>query len=409
MIIPTKRRLTIIFTSVIVAFNVVILILSYLFWHQSMVNGVKRSMREDMYSEFLDQYNRSGLDPFRNMWDEHHFQILNREGGVVISTRNSAAFYPVLNRKLLTDAFAGIQGFDTIKVLNEEHLIFYFPIDGTYAGRAAKSLSGDEIIYDRAFLKLVMMTLPLMLFLSYLVSRFLVNHAMKPISDIFTFQETFSSNVSHELRSPLASLKGNFEVALRKERPADEYREVISFGLKETDRIIKLLNILSLLASSKFKPLDLFKNSADINTLIRDLVSSYEPQIKARGITLTTSAIPGLNCNCDEALIRRSIENLLDNAVKYTADGGRIDLTLSLVAGHISMTISNTAEPMEREELENIFNPFYRGRRAMNLRVEGKGLGLYIARYIMRSHGGDLTINQSDSTHFSITMFLPVK
>jgi sensor histidine kinase YesM len=409
VIIPTKRRLTIIFTSVIVAFNVVILILSYLFWHQSMVNGVKRSMREDMYSEFLDQYNRSGLDPFRNMWDEHHFQILNREGGVVISTRNSAAFYPVLNRKLLTDAFAGIQGFDTIKVLNEEHLIFYFPIDGTYAGRAAKSLSGDEIIYDRAFLKLIMMTLPLMLFLSYLVSRFLVNHAMKPISDIFTFQETFSSNVSHELRSPLASLKGNFEVALRKERPADEYREVISFGLKETDRIIKLLNILSLLASSKFKPLDLFKNSADINTLIRDLVSSYEPQIKARGITLTTSAIPGLSCNCDEALIRRSIENLLDNAVKYTADGGRIDLTLSLVAGHISMTISNTAEPMEREELENIFNPFYRGRRAMNLRVEGKGLGLYIARYIMRSHGGDLTINQSDSTHFSITMFLPVK
>ncbi len=409
MIIPTKRRLTIIFTSVIVAFNVVILILSYLFWHQSMVNGVKRSMREDMYSEFLDQYNRSGLDPFRNMWDEHHFQILNREGGIVISTRNSAGFYPELNRKLLADAFAGIQVFDTIKVLNEEHLIFYFPIDGTYAGRAAKSLSGDEIIYDRAFLKLVMMTLPLMLFLSYLVSRFLVNHAMKPIADVFTFQETFSSNVSHELRSPLASLKGNFEVALRKERPADEYREVISFGLKETDRIIKLLNILSLLASSKFKPLDLFKNSTDINALIRDLVSSYQPQIKARGITLTTSAISGLSCNCDEALIRRSIENLLDNAVKYTADGGRIDLTLSLVAGHISMTISNTAEPMEREEVENIFNPFYRGRRAMNLRVEGKGLGLYIARYIMRSHGGDLIINQSDSTHFSITMFLPVK
>jgi len=381
--------------------------MSYLFWHQSMVNGVKRHMQEDMQTEFLDQFNRSGLDPFRNMWDEHHFQILNKEGVVVVSTKNSADFYPVLNKKLLAGAFAGIQGFETLKIQNEKHLVFYFPIDGTYAGRAAKSLSG-EITYDKTFLKLVLMTLPLMLFFSYLMSRFLVNRAMKPISDIFTFQETFSSNVSHELRSPLASLKGNFEVALRKERPAVEYREVITFGLKETDRIIKLLNILSMLASSKFKPLDLFRNKTDINALIRDLVRSYTAQIQARGITLTTSEIPGLSCNCDEPLIRRSLENLLDNAVKYTADGGRIDLTLSLVAGHISMTISNTAVPLEQEELDNIFNPFYRGRRAVDLRVEGKGLGLYIARYIMRSHGGDLTINRSGGDRFSITMFLPV-
>lgn len=406
MIIPTKRRLTIIFTSVIVAFNIVLLVLSYIFWHETMVNGVKRYMREEIYVEFLDQFNRSGLDPFRNMWDEHHFQILNREGVVVVSTKNSADFYPELNRRLLAEAFTGMQVFETRKVLNEKYLIFYFPIDGTYAGRAAKSLSG-EITYDRAFLKLVLMALPLMLFFSYLMSRLLVNRAMKPISDIFTFQETFSSNVSHELRSPLASLKGNFEVALRKERPAGEYREVITFGLKETDRIIKLLNILSMLASSKFKPLDLFKNKTDINALIKDLVQSYAMQIQARRITLTTSEIPGLSCNCDETLIRRSLENLLDNAVKYTADGGRIDLTLSLVAGHISVTISNTAVPLEQEELDNIFNPFYRGRRAVDLRVEGKGLGLYIARYIMRSHGGDLTINQSDRNRFSITMFLP--
>ncbi|MBA4373954.1 MAG: hypothetical protein C0402_13980 [Thermodesulfovibrio sp.] len=407
MILPTKRRLTIVFTSVIIAFNIILLALSYLFWHQTMVNGVKRHMQEDIYIEFLDQYNRSGLDPFRNMWDEHHFQILNREGGVVVSTKNSADFYPVLNRKLLSDAFAGGQGFEMLKVQHEKHLIYYFPIDGIYAGRAAKSLSG-EITYDRAFLKLVLMVLPLMFFFSYLLSRLLVTRAMKPISDIFTFQETFSSNVSHELRSPLASLKGNFEVALRKERPAEEYREVITFGLKETDRIIKLLNILSMLASSKFKPLDLFRNKTDINALLRDLVQSYAAQIQSRGITLTTSEIPGLSCSCDETLIRRSLENLLDNAVKYTADGGSIELTLSLVAGHISVTISNTSVPMEQEELENIFNPFYRGRRAKDLRVEGKGLGLYIARYIMRSHGGDLTINQSDRERFSITMFLPV-
>ncbi|MDA8083782.1 MAG: ATP-binding protein [Nitrospiraceae bacterium] len=407
MIDPTKRRLTIIFTSVVVVFNILILVLSYLFWRESMVNSAKRHMREDVYTEFLDQFNRSGLDPFRNMWDENRFQILNREGKVVVSTRNSVNFYPSLNKKLLDDAFHGVQGFEITTVRNEKHLVYYFPIDGTYVGRAAKSLAG-EITYDTASLKLILMSLPAMLLLSYIMSWLLVNRAMKPIADIFTFQETFSSNVSHELRSPLASLKGNFEVALRKERPAAEYREVIGFGLKETDRIIKLLNILSMLASSKFKPLDLFKNKADINVMIKELTELYQPQIKAKGLTLTTTEIPGVSCLCDENLIRRSIENLLDNAVKYTPAGGRINLTLSLLGGHIALTISNTSEPIEREELKSLFDPFYRGRKAVDLRVEGKGLGLYIARYIVRSHGGDLTMNRSGDRLFSITMFLPV-
>ncbi|TAN38462.1 MAG: hypothetical protein EPN25_13665 [Nitrospirae bacterium] len=408
MIDPTKKRLTVIFTSVMIVFNMLILVLSYLFWHDSMVNGVKRSMREDMYSEFLDQYNRSGLDPFRTMWDEHHFQILNRSGDIVVSTRNSVGFYPALNKKLLDDAFGGLQSFETLMVRNESHLIFYFPIDGTYVGRAAHSLAG-ELQYDSAFLQLVLMSLPGMFLLSYLVSRYLVNHAMKPISDIFTFQETFSSNVSHELRTPLASLKGNFEVSLRKERSAGEYKDVIMFGLKETNRIIKLLNNLSMLASSKFKPLDLFRNSVDINRLIKELVAVYEPVIHARGIKLTTSELPGLKCLCDEGLIRRTIENLLENAVKYTPDGGRINILLSLVAGHISLTISNTGGRLSREELLNIFDPFYRGKEAVEKKVEGKGLGLYISRYIVRSHGGDITINQTDNDLFSLTMFLPAK
>ncbi|MBI5100682.1 MAG: GHKL domain-containing protein [Nitrospirae bacterium] len=408
MIDPTKKRLSIIFTSVIVIFNILIIILSYLFWHQSMVNSVKRHLMEDMKTEFLDQFNRSGIDFVRNMWDEHHFQILNRDGQIVVSTRNSVDFYPVLNRKLLKEAFGGVQAFEIVVVQDESHLVFYFPIDGNYVGRAAKSLAG-EIRYDKAFIRLVAIVLPLMFFLSYLVSRYLVNHAMKPISDIFTFQETFSSNVSHELRSPLASLKGNFEVSLRKERSADEYKEVIVFGLRETDRIIKLLNNLSLLASSKFKKLDLYKNKVEINRLIKDQVSALAPSVHAKGIKLTISEIPGLACLCDEGLIRRTIENLLENAVKYTPEGGMINIDLSLVAGHISLTISNTCDSLKKEEFAYVFDPFYRGEKAVHMKMEGKGLGLYISRYIVRSHGGDIKLNNTESDLFSLTMFLPAK
>ncbi len=406
MIDPTKKRLAAIFTSVVVVFNVLILVLSFIVLHQSLMNGVKRHMEEDIRGEFLDQYHRSGLAPLKGMWDENRFQILNVQGAIIVSTRNSAHFYPELNRRLLAEAFAGKQGFETRIVNDKAQLITYFPLDANYVGRAAASLSG-EIRHARNFLKMILITSPVMLLLSYFVSRYLLNHAMKPISDIVTFQETFSSNVTHELRSPLASIKGNFEVALRKERSAEEYKEVIQSGLRDTDRIINLLNNLSLLASSKFKPLALYKNKADLNAIFRELVASYAPAMNARRITYETSETPGATCICDEDLIRRTMENLVDNAVKYTPAGGTIRLDLSRDRGRIAFTITNTCEPVDKVDLKNLLNPFYRGKKS-HLLAEGKGLGLYIVNYIVRSHGGEVIVDTPTANSFSVTVSLPV-
>jgi signal transduction histidine kinase len=406
MIDPTKKRLAAVFTSVVVVFNVLILVLSFFVLRQSLLNGVKRHMEDDIQGEFLEQYRRSGLTPFKEVWDENHFQILNREGAIIVSTRNSAHFYPELNRGLLADALAGKQQFETRVVNNEPHLISYFLLDGNYVGRAAVSLSG-EVRHARNFLKMILFTSPVMLLLSYLVSRYLLNHAMKPISDIITFQETFSSNVTHELRSPLASIKGNFEVALRKERSAEEYREVIRSGLGETDRIINLLNNLSFLASSKFKPLSLYKNKADINRILTELVASYMPAMNAKWITCETFETPGITCICDEALIRRTMENLLDNAVKYTPDGGKITLDLSRDKGKMTFMITNTSEPIDKAELKNLLTPFYRGKKSHH-QADGKGLGLYIVNYIVRSHGGKVTVGMPEDRSFSVTISLPL-
>jgi two-component system OmpR family sensor kinase len=104
--------------------------------------------------------------------------------------------------------------------------------------------------------------------------------------------------VTHE---PVASrlLKGNIEVTLRKERTTEEYRETLNLSLKEVDRIISLLNNLYLLASSKFKPLDLFKNETDIAKIVADVSKAYEPAMAERGIRFTL-AEAGAVCLCDE-------------------------------------------------------------------------------------------------------------
>ncbi len=125
-------------------------------------------------------------------------------------------------------------------------------------------------------------------------------------------------------------------------------------------------------------------------------------------ISLDIPEIPSMSCVCDEGLIRRTIENLLDNAVKYTPTGGSVKLSLSPEKGKILVTIANTCEPIEKKELENLFEPFYRGQRS-HLHAEGKGLGLYIVQYIVRSHGGKVSLNKADENTFSVTVTLPAK
>lgn len=407
MIVPTKKRLTIIFTSVILLFTIIILVISYIFIHQSITSVAKNHMKEDIRTELLDQYRRSGIDPVSKMWSENLFQILNSSGAIVVSSQNTASFYPEINRQMLQKAYTGKQGFEYRNINGEDYLISYFPLDGKYVGRAALSLT-DMQKYEKTFLDLILVTLPGIFLFSYLTSRFLVNHAMEKISDFFTFQETFSSNVTHELRSPLASLKGNLEVTLRKERTADEYKDTLSLSLKEVDRIISLLNNLYLLASSKFKPLDLFKNQTDIMKVVGDVARTYEPAMSARGIVFTLTGTGGLFCLCDEALIRRTIENLLDNAVKYTPDNGSISLNAEKDQKRISITITNTCRTMEKDELKHIFDPFYRGRATVQTHIEGKGLGLYISRYIVRSHGGDIRVNTTYGNLFSLSVTIPL-
>jgi len=408
MILPTKKRLAIVFTSVILIFNAIILIISYVFLHQSIMSEARRYMREGIQSEFLDQYRRSGLDPIKNLWEEHFFQILNKEGGVVVSAKNSVDFYPELDNVLLIKAFNGINPIVVKKKGNEDFMISYFPLDGTYIGRIAMSLR-ERQKYEKNFLDMILVAVPAMFFFSYLTSRFLVNHAMKKISDFFTFQETFSSNVTHELRSPLASLKGNLEVTLRKERSIEDYKDTLHLSLREVNRIIGLLNNLYLLASSKFKPLDLFKNEVDIVKIIASVARAYAAAMADQGITFTLSGSDAARCYCDQSLIRRTIENLMDNAVKYTPANGSVSMAVQKDEKKVSMTITNTCTTLDRSDLEHIFDPFYRGRNTKNAKIEGKGLGLYISRYIIRSHGGDIKVINGNDNFFSLTMTIPLK
>lgn len=407
MLKSTQKRLTIRFAAVLVTFAILILTTVFIYFHQNMVNSLKRHMREDIQTELIDQFHRTGLDTFKSQWEDYHFQILKANGEIVVASPTELAFYPTLNRKFLASTFSGDQNFEMKRIRNEFYLVSYFPLDEKHAGRIAASFT-PELQRLLNFLKLLLLTLPWMLLLSYLVSRYLVSQAMKPITEAFTFQEHFSSSVSHELRTPLASLKGNFEVSLRKERTSGEYRETMRLGLAEVDRITHLLDDLYLIASSRFKPLDLHKEEVDIKTLISEAVDAVIPNIRARGIRIDNSVNESLIWVCDEALMRRVFQNLLTNAVKYTPNGGSIALYAFDTHAKRMVSIVNTCKGIDGQEIKYLFEPFYRGKTIQNRRVEGKGLGLFIVRYIVRSHGGEIAA-RVEGNKFSITVSLPAK
>jgi two-component system OmpR family sensor kinase len=142
--------------------------------------------------------------------------------------------------------------------------------------------------------------------------------------------------------------------------------------------------------------------------IVDDLLRQFDPDIRKKTITVAASEIQKVECLCDEALTRRVIENLLDNAIKYTPEGGRICVRLGTEGNHAVLQIENTCTVLNSRSASAWFQPFYRGESARQSDVDGKGLGLYIARYIVRSHGGDVTLKITDSGTCLIEVRQPV-
>jgi signal transduction histidine kinase len=402
-----KKRLILVFLSVIVGANVfsMAVLLGYL--HFSILSVCKKHLILDITREFIPSYQEGGVERISQLYEEYYLHVINGSGTIVGAAKSPQQLHLDVDSAMLRKAIAGETIFATVRKGDNQYLVSYFPLDGNHAGRVAQPLAiaGD---YEKSFLTLVLLSIPLMLLFSYGVSRFLVKRALKPAMEACQFQENFLSNVTHELRTPLTALRGNLEVSLRKERKAGEYREAIETGLRETDRIIDLLKNLSLLASSKQKMLDLATEKVDLKPVVKALLESYAVSLRSKKITVESSGIPDSVCSCDGSLMKRAMANIIDNAVKYTPAGGMIRISGSRDARSMSIKVENSAPHLKKDEMQYLSEPFYRSRDVLETDIRGKGLGLYIARYIIQSHNGKMLLHLSDDHIFSVTVSLPV-
>lgn len=208
-----------------------------------------------------------------------------------------------------------------------------------------------------------------------------------------TLRQQLLSDVAHELRHPLHILRGNLQAMLDGIYPMNQ--EEIGRLLNHTDQLTTLVNDLHQLAQAEAKRLPLYKQQTNIAKLVKDTAVLFRPLARQRGINLRVELLGELPVLAvDAARMRQTVQNLLDNAVQHTSEGGEIIVSVGQEPDAVRVAVADNGTGIAPDQLDHIFDRFYRDdqarQRGYTRAGSSTGLGLAIARAIAEAHGGTL-------------------
>jgi len=233
-----------------------------------------------------------------------------------------------------------------------------------------------------------------------------LNGMLARLEDAFGQTRRFAADAAHELRTPLTVLRGGIEVALRMERSPDEYRRVLASSLEEVERLIRLAEDLLLLSRSLAGP-EVGRAPVELEPLVLEVFEVGARLGRTAGVAVRVDATTPTAVAGDAAALRRALLNLVENAVKYTPPGGKVEIALGRTDGMAEVTVADTGIGIEPDDLERIFEPFRRLDAARARDTGGAGLGLAIARSIVIAHGGLVTVESRPGSGSRFTVRLP--
>jgi len=220
-----------------------------------------------------------------------------------------------------------------------------------------------------------------------------LNEMLGRIESAFMRITEFTADASHELRTPIALIHTEAELALRRSRDEGEYREALQHILLEAERTGRLVEELLALARADSGTEALNIHALDLLTLLRESAAKWEKVGSLRNLQfeerLGAQPLPILG---DESALRRVIDILLDNAFKYTSAPGKVTLSAEVKQGRAVVSIEDTGTGIASEDQSRIFERFYRVDKARSRELGGAGLGLAIAQWIVQLHKGSITV-----------------
>ena len=231
------------------------------------------------------------------------------------------------------------------------------------------------------------------------------NEMLNRLETSFQQATRFSADASHELKTPLARLQAELEQALQGTGEELPPQQVYSSLLEEIHRLKSIVQKLLLLSLADAGRLQLKLEPTDVSAMLANVVEDAQAQAPELNITAEISA--AVCVNADAELLEQALQNLASNAIKYNREGGAIGFSLSAEHERVVVRVSNTGEPIPADDRERIFVRFHRADPARSGKVEGVGLGLSLAREIMRAHHGELVLEGSDEQRTAFALSLP--
>jgi heavy metal sensor kinase len=224
-----------------------------------------------------------------------------------------------------------------------------------------------------------------------------------------SFEEVrrFTADASHELRTPLTAIRTEAEVALARPLDPADCQQLLGSILEECDRLTRLSDQLLALAREDARAARREHEPLDLAALVRGVADTMHPLAEARGLRLRAEADGPVEVHGDGERLREVFYNLLDNAIKYTPEGGEVEVRCGRAGRGAAVTVRDTGLGIPPEHLPRVFDRFYRVDKARSREQGGTGLGLSIARSIVTAHGGTITLDSTPGRGTTCTVTLP--
>lgn len=233
-----------------------------------------------------------------------------------------------------------------------------------------------------------------------------LNDMLGRLKESFDRLSDFSSDIAHELRTPVSNLLTQTQVMLSKARSTEEYQDVLASNAEELERLSRTIADMLFLAKADNHLLVPTQEAVDLKAEMTSLLEFYEPLIEEKELHLTLKG--HVEVDGDRLMLRRAVGNLLSNAIRHTPERGYINIALEVEGGQVSIRIENSGETIPSEHLPRLFDRFYRVDASRQRAGEGSGLGLAITKSIALAHNGSVSVSSSDGVT-SFSLWLPAR